>query len=204
MSAYAGGVSTRTPTRKHGAALLLAAALLVPASPATAADATVTVANNAFSPANVTVGLGDTVTWNFPDAVSHTSTSNQGFWDSGAKSGGASFARTFGSAGRYGYHCTFHSSMTGSVRVPVRATGSAAGGWTLRWATAKAPATRDYDVQVRHEGDSSWTWLRRNTAKPTASFDPARTGTWQVRARTSNTDAGKSSGWSPVKAVPVS
>ena len=63
-----------------------------PATPA-AAGATVTVANMAFNPAGVTVGLGETVTWTFQDLTAHTATSDHGFFDTGAASGGASRTR---------------------------------------------------------------------------------------------------------------
>lgn len=174
------------------------------APPAVAADATVQVSNFAFSPKTVSVALGDTVTWEFPDSTAHTTTSNQGFWDSGSKSGGASFVRTFGSAGTYAYDCDFHPSMTGKVRVPLKATALQSRGWTLRWATGAAADNRDYDVQVRRSGTTTWRSFRSNTDKATGAFTPSATGTWQFRARTSNTDAGKSSAWSPVKAVAIS
>ena len=73
----------------------------------------------AFSPASVTVGLGEPVTWTFQDAIAHTSTSDQGFWDSGTKSGGATYSRAFTSAGTFAYHCTIHPMMRGKVAVPV-------------------------------------------------------------------------------------
>jgi hypothetical protein len=142
-----------------------------------------------FTPASLKVGLGATVTWSFPDAMAHTTTSTQGFWDSGAKSGGDTYARVFSSSGSFPYRCTFHPSMTGTVRVPVSRSGSAADGWTLRWSST---AGDTYDVQVR-KGSGSWRALRTDTSAVTASFH--RTGTWSVRART---QAGSStSGWSP-------
>ena len=183
---------------------LLVAALLAPVSPAQAADAEVTVADMAFTPARVTVGLGQSVTWSFPDQMAHTTTSNQGFWNSGSKNGGDTFSRAFTSAGTFGYHCAFHSSMKGAVRVPLKANGSAADGWTLRWSTKRAGTGRNFDIQVKEPGTSSWRWLRIDEKAATAAFDPARVGTWKVRARTSNTAAKSNSGWSPVKSVAVS
>lgn len=180
-------------------ALLVAALLAVPA-PAGAADADVTVADEQFSPRSVRVHLGDQVTWTFQDAVNHSSTSDQGFWDSGARRDGATFARTFTSAGTFRYHCTFHLGMTGSVAVPLQATGNPEDGWTLRWSTEAAGADRDFDVQVRRRGATKWAWLKQDTTRATGAFD-RKAGTWLLRARTSNTDAGESSGWSPVRRV---
>lgn len=179
--------------------LLTAGLATGPAAPATAAGPTVSVADMRFTPATLRTRLGTTVTWSFPDPMAHTTTSNQGFWDSGARSGGQTFARTFGSAGKYGYRCTIHPSMTGAVLVPVRRTGSSGSGWTLRWATAAGSGGTTYDVQVR-KGSGSWQALRTDTTAPSAGF--ARVGTWSVRARTSRGSA--TSGWSPAVVVKTS
>ena len=188
------------PVSRVVAGLLLATGLAaVPAPPATAAGPTVSVADMRFTPATLRTRLGTTVTWSFPDPMAHTTTSNQGFWDSGAKSSGQTFARTFGSAGRFGYRCTIHPSMTGAVLVPVRRTGSAGSGWTLRWATAAGAGSTTYDVQVR-KGSGTWQALRTDTTAPSTRF--ARVGTWSVRARTSVGAA--TSGWSPAVAVTTS
>lgn len=179
------------------AGLLVAAGLtVVPLPPATAGGPTVSVADMRFTPASLKVGLGATVTWSFPDAMAHTTTSTQGFWDSGSKSGGDTFQLVFESAGSFPYRCTFHPSMRGSVLVPVFKTGSAAEGWTLRWGTS---AGNTYDVQVR-KGSGAWKKFRTDTTAVTASFQ--RPGTWSVRARTR---AGSStSDWSPVVKVTTS
>jgi plastocyanin len=113
--------------------LLVSGLALAPVTPASAGGVTVDVVNMAFSPKTVTVPVGGSVTWSFGDAVQHTTTSNQGFWNSGPKSSGDTYTHTFGSSGSYAYHCSIHTTMRGTVRVPVSATGSPAGGWTLRW-----------------------------------------------------------------------
>ncbi|GEP32960.1 hypothetical protein NSZ01_07280 [Nocardioides szechwanensis] len=173
--------------------LLIASGLVaLPATPAVAAGPTVSVADMRFTPATLKTGLGSTVTWTFPDPMAHTTTSDQGFWDSGTKSGGETFAHTFGSAGTFGYRCTLHPSMTGKVRVPVRRTGSATSGWTLRWATAAGAGGTTYDVQVR-QGSGPWRALRTDTTTPSTAFK--RQGSWSVRARTSGGSG--TSGWSP-------
>jgi plastocyanin len=129
------------------AALVLPCVAVVPVhAQEQSAGATVTVANMAFSPAKVRVGMGETVTWSFQDAVSHTSTSDEGFWDTGAASGGASRSIRFPSAGAFSYHCSFHSMMVGKVTVPMAATGSVEDGWKLRWRVGDTPKGRTYDV----------------------------------------------------------
>jgi plastocyanin len=178
------------------------AALLVPSGTAEArAGASVTVADMAFSPGTVTVAVGETVTWTFQDSVAHTTTSEDGFWDSGTKSGGATYSRAFKTAGTFAYLCSIHPMMRGKVRVPVTATGSPAQGWKLRWSTRKSKGRTQFDVQVRR-GTGRWTSLETDTHAAGTRFDPARAGIWKVRARTEK--GAKRSGWSPVVTVTIS
>jgi len=184
------------------AVIALAAAPLLPAHAAQArAGASVTVANMAFSPASVTVGLGESVTWTFQDATSHTSTSDQGFWDSGTKSGGATYSRAFTSAGTFAYHCTIHSMMRGKVAVPLTVSGSPGAGWTLRWSTKKGKGGVTFDVQTRL-GSGKWKPLVTGATSASQKFDPAKAGSYSVRART--VKGGSRSGWSPTTTVPIS
>jgi plastocyanin len=177
------------------------AALLVPSGPADARGASVTVANMAFGPAAVTTTLGGSVTWTFQDATAHTSTSDQGFWDSGTKSGGATYTRTFTSAGTFAYHCTIHSMMRGSVKVPLTTRGTASKGYKLTWATVKGAGGITYDVQTRL-GHGRWVSLKAATTGTHAKFDPAKAGKYSVRARTAK--GGARSGWSPTVTVTIS
>ncbi|HEX5086476.1 MAG TPA: plastocyanin/azurin family copper-binding protein [Nocardioides sp.] len=171
-----------------------------PGSPAARA-ASVTVANMAFSPASVSTTLGGAVTWTFKDATAHTTTSDQGFWDSGTKFGGSTYTRTFTSAGTFAYHCTIHSMMRGTVKVPVAASGSAGKGYKLTWATTRGRNAITYDVQTRL-GSGAWVSLKKATTGTHAKFNPAKGGKYSVRARTAK--GGKRSGWSPTVTVTIS
>ncbi|MDE3230655.1 MAG: cupredoxin domain-containing protein [Chloroflexota bacterium] len=77
--------------------------------------------NYSFSPASVTVKVGDTVMWVNDTAVPHTSTSDSGAamtWDSSSISnGGGTFSMAFTKAGTFAYHCAFHPFMHGKVIV---------------------------------------------------------------------------------------
>jgi len=172
---------------------------LVASVPAQAAGATVTVADMAFSPPRVSVGLGERVTWTFPDAVAHTATSDNGFFDTVPASGGASRSVRFPSAGGFGYHCSIHPMMVGRVTVPMAASGSASAGWKLRWLSGQASQGRAYDVQVRRSGSKTWTYFRKATAAGSGRFDPG-SGAWQARART--LEGAAKSGWSPALRLP--
>ena len=82
-----------------------------------AAANTVSIANMSFSPANLTVAVGTTVTWTNNDAMDHTVTSDTGLFDSGDISDHKSYSRMFSTAGTYSYHCTIHPGMTGTISV---------------------------------------------------------------------------------------
>jgi len=125
--------------------------LLLDPGVATAANTTVSAVDYAFNPRNITVNVGDTVTWqNSTSFDVHTSTSNSGLWSSGDIARGRSFAFTFTTPGTYSYFCVYHSSlgMTGTVQVngpaatpttppppPPTSTPNPAGGRALKLST---------------------------------------------------------------------
>ena len=80
-----------------------------------------------FSPANVSVPAGTTVTWVNEGNVPHTVTSDDGQFDSGVLMPGDSYTVMFKGQGTITYHCAIHPSMTGSVTVGAPPTGSASG-----------------------------------------------------------------------------
>lgn len=80
----------------------------------------VVIKNFAFVPAEVTVKAGGKVTWVNCDASgqpAHTSTADQGQWDSGSLTSGQSHTEVFAQAGRLDYHCEPHPFMKGVVVV---------------------------------------------------------------------------------------
>jgi plastocyanin len=187
---------------------LVAVGLSVPSSTpiAGAAPVQVTMFSHSFSPATVTVSQCGSVTWTNNSGLTHTATSNKGFWARPLVNSGSSANRSFQHAGSFGYFCEFHDGMTGTVRVPLRAPASAANGFALRWSAVGSSLTnRRFGVQKNPPGtDTPWTALRTNTTTRSAFLNPTRNGTWRYRARTDNTSNLKSSGWSPVKLVKVS
>ncbi len=95
----------------------LAAALLVlGASPLRAQDIKVTIDNFTFTPAELTVKVGDTVTWTNHDDIPHTVVS-AGKFRSKALDSDDSFTFTFATAGDYKYFCSLHPHMTGLIKV---------------------------------------------------------------------------------------
>ena len=94
----------------------LAAVLLLVATPLRAETIKVTIDNFTFTPAEVTVKVGDTVTWTNHDDIPHTVVS-AGKYRSKALDSDDSFSFTFATAGDYKYFCSLHPHMTGVVKV---------------------------------------------------------------------------------------
>ena len=98
-------------------AMVVLAASLLSVSPAMATTYTVDIQNFAFVPHGRHILVGDIITWTNLDAVLHTSTSDNGVWNSGNLSQGQSFSHTFTSAGNFPYHCAVHISMKDTIFV---------------------------------------------------------------------------------------
>lgn len=89
-----------------------------------AASGGVTIQDFAFSPATITVDVGDTVSWSNRDGVQHSATADDGSFDTGLLRRGQSDSHTFTEAGTFAYHCTPHPNMTATVVVRAASTSS--------------------------------------------------------------------------------
>lgn len=87
------------------------------ATPPAAGDASVSIADLAYNPADIAVSTGQTVVWTNDDSVPHTVTSTDGLFDSGIFDPGASFSWTFEESGSFPYVCQLHPQMQGVVTV---------------------------------------------------------------------------------------
>ena len=96
--------------------LAMAAALLLHPGFAGAQELKVTIDNFTFSPQELKVKVGDTVTWTNHDDIPHTVVS-AGKFRSKALDTDNSFSFTFTSAGDYKYFCSLHPHMTGTITV---------------------------------------------------------------------------------------
>ncbi len=92
-------------------------ALAQPAS----APPTVTIDNFAFAPAEMSVAAGTTLTWANKQNARHTTTANNGEWDSGILATNETFELTFDALGDFTYHCDIHPEMVGIVHVTAAA-----------------------------------------------------------------------------------
>ena len=113
------------------AGLITFVAFAVTTSPAFAATHQVNVGNNAFSPAELTITQGDTVTWNWvgPDTNHSTTTTAEGqtTWDSDPgnlspnHAIGDKFSWLYPNGGVYEYFCKVHKdTMKGKIIVTAK------------------------------------------------------------------------------------
>ena len=84
---------------------------------ATPAAAAVSIENFTFKNPTVTVKPGTTVTWTNADDIPHTVVSKDGVFKSKVLDTGDRFSFTFAKAGQFGYFCSLHPHMTGTVIV---------------------------------------------------------------------------------------
>ena len=95
------------------------AAVVATSAPTSAPSAKVTIDNFSFTPAELTITAGQTVTWINHDDVPHTVISRKP--DRSLKSDALdtdeTYKHTFATAGTYDYFCSVHPHMTGRVIV---------------------------------------------------------------------------------------
>jgi len=100
----------------------LAACVLLTAFVASAGAETIDVKidNFTFTPQQITVKAGDTVTWTNHDDIPHTVTSKTQAFRSKAMDTDDKFSFTFTTPGSYAYFCSLHPHMTGVVVVEAK------------------------------------------------------------------------------------
>jgi LPXTG-motif cell wall-anchored protein len=89
-----------------------------------ASDTTVTIADFQFTPASITIHVGDTVTWTNHGPSAHTATANNGSFNTGVLQKGQSASHTFNTAGTFSYICSIHPFMHGTVVVLANTTST--------------------------------------------------------------------------------
>ncbi len=106
-----GGSSTATSIEQTGGDPT------TPTAGGPADTATVSIDNFLFTPSDLTVAVGATVTWRNVQSVDHTVTGDAAEFDSAQLPQDAEFSQTFDAAGTFSYHCEIHPNMTGTVTV---------------------------------------------------------------------------------------
>jgi plastocyanin len=87
--------------------------------------APVTIDNFVFGPDRLIIKAGTTVTWSNRDDIPHTVASKDRLFKSKVMDTDESYSFTFTTPGEYGYFCSLHPHMTGTIVVEA-ATGKAA------------------------------------------------------------------------------
>jgi LPXTG-motif cell wall-anchored protein len=130
------------------------------AAPRAAETKNVTVKEFEFAPKELTINVGDTVTWkNEGPARPHTATATDASFDSDNLNVGQEFSFTFTKAGTFAYACKYHDIMQGTITV-----GEAS-------APAAAPAPAQAATPAVEAGDQALDAGAITVAKVTAAQD---------------------------------
>jgi plastocyanin len=108
--------SEHSPTAANSSA----ADCSLPLGPGVGGSTLVAIRDFSFQPSAVTIKAGSSVTWlNCEPAgtPSHTTTSDQGVWNSPLLAPGDAFTQTFDTPGVFPYICAVHPFMTATVTV---------------------------------------------------------------------------------------
>ncbi|MTV14450.1 MULTISPECIES: cupredoxin family copper-binding protein [Bradyrhizobium] len=96
--------------------IAVVATMLLPVTVARAEDTAVHIDNFSFTPPQLDVKVGTTVTWTNRDDIPHTVVCAGKFRSKTMDTDGT-FSFTFTEPGEYKYFCSLHPHMTGSVKV---------------------------------------------------------------------------------------
>jgi len=96
----------------------------------TSADPADTISDFQFTPATLTVHVGDTITWTNNGPAPHSATAYDHSFDTGLLQKRQSASHTFTTAGTFTYFCTVHPYMHGTVVVLAAASSTTGSGST--------------------------------------------------------------------------
>lgn len=82
-----------------------------------ATNHTIVIKDFAFTPANITIKAGDTITWVNQDSAQHSAWDLNDQFDTGLLSTGQSASLAFASAGTFSYRCRPHGNMRGTITI---------------------------------------------------------------------------------------
>jgi plastocyanin len=116
-----------------------------------------TISDFKFTPATLTIHVGDTVTWTNNGPTDHTATASNGSFDTGDLKKGQSASHTFTTAGTVAYICTLHPFMHGTIVVLASTTSS-----------SSTPAS----TSTSASGSGSGTTSTTTAATPAAASGP--------------------------------
>jgi plastocyanin len=150
----------------------------------------VVVTDFVFTPSTDKPTLGGSILWDFKGASAHTATDSSfttpPLFDSGSKSAGTYYVFPFIGAGQYPYYCTIHPSMTGTVKVPMKAapkTGNLSTVFTITWASIAPSPGFVFDVQIQRPGGSFVDWMAGTRLTNSTFVADQGAGTYSFQAR---------------------
>ena len=110
-------ITRRTALRLGASLAALPLAAKMASADGHAASHTVEIRDFSFSPENLTIGAGDSVTFVNMDSAPHTATADNGGFDTGTLSKGQKTTLKFPSKGKFSYFCAIHPNMKGSITI---------------------------------------------------------------------------------------
>jgi plastocyanin len=99
------------------ALLLAGVAIAQTTQPSAPARKAVGMKGMTFSPATITIKVGDTIVWNNDDDRDHTVVASGNAFKSDNIRPGGSYSFTFTKAGTYTYTCSYHPRMRATIVV---------------------------------------------------------------------------------------
>ncbi len=97
--------------------ILSATAAICVAGSVYAADIKADIKGMSFSPASITVSVGDTITFTNRDGAPHTATAVDGSFSTATLRKGKSETITFDTPGTFDFFCKIHPGMKGQIIV---------------------------------------------------------------------------------------
>lgn len=82
-----------------------------------AGEVSVAIEGFAFSPADITASVGQTITFTNGDSAPHTATLDDGSCTTANLPNGASGGLVFSAPGTYPFHCAVHPNMKGTITI---------------------------------------------------------------------------------------
>jgi LPXTG-motif cell wall-anchored protein len=131
-----------------------------------AASTSDTIVDFSFSPATVTVNVGDTVTWTNSGHQPHNATASNGSFATATLQHGQSGSHTFATAGTFAYICTIHPFMHGTVIV-----NAAAGTSTTPAASSSSSGSGSGSGAQTNTGSSTTGTTSGGSTLPITGFD---------------------------------
>jgi len=145
--------------------------------------------DSGFTPSKLSVPApGSSVAWLFVGAESHgvTDATKLKLFVSGAHNAGTSYSFVYSGAGVFKFKDSVHTTLLGSVAVPVVAsptTGTLATTFTITFGAATAPTGFVYDLEVKAAGSTSFVLLANGVTTGRTSYHPTKTGKDVFKAR---------------------